>query len=353
MAIGLGLLVVGALVGIVAIAYLALAGVPQDEWDEPRPSLHEAADESPERAALVEELTAAMADPPARGPELLALMREQLDARGAAVEIDSSFFPAAASDFKAEWVVPPGATGARRLLYLHGGGYVMGSALSHRPITDRLARIARACVLAVNYRLMPEHPRASGIEDVRAAYKWLLANGPEGPGPADTLIVAGDSAGGNLALAVIAHTRNVGLRRADAVIVMSPQTDATFQGPSLLRNAQTDVMQGPSLGPVARAPKPVRLWMSLAMNRINPSDPSVSPLFGDLSDLPPTLIQVSTAEMFLDDAVRYVNKANAAGSEVLLQAWPHMIHVWHAFELPEAQAAFEAMREFLVTRVPD
>ena len=96
-----------------------------------------------------------------------------------------------------------------------------------------------------------------------------------------------------------------------------------------------------------RAPKVLSLWITFLIHRINPSRPLVSPLLGDLSNLPPTLLQVSEAEMFLDDAVRYANKAKAHGSQVVLQTWPHVMHVWHAFEVPEADEAFVEVERFL------
>jgi acetyl esterase/lipase len=110
-------------------------------------------------------------------------------------------------------------------------------------------------------------------------------------------------------------------------------------------------MQGSTLGPVARAPRPVALWMAFLMNRMNPRDAAVSPLFGELSGLPPTLIQVSASEMFLDDAVRYARKARATGSHVDLQVWPHTLHVWHAFAVPEADEAFAGIAAFVEARL--
>jgi acetyl esterase/lipase len=130
-------------------------------------------------------------------------------------------------------------------------------------------------------------------------------------------------------------------------VLFSPQTDATFTSPSHRTNLATDIVQRGSLTPVARSPRPIALWMSVLMHRMNPRDPVVSPLFGDLSSLPPTLIQASLSEMFLDDAVRYANKANAQGSRVVLQTWPYTMHGWHAMDVPESAAAFDRVRAFL------
>jgi len=306
--------------------------------------------ESAEHAAAAQQIASDMQDAPKLGrKEMMAVMRKQMDERGESTPIHSAVQPVQVNGLPAEWVIAPGADPERRLLYIHGGGYVMGSPKSHRPITSRLSEVAGAAVLAIDYRLQPEHPRMAGIEDCRTAYQWLLENGPEGPSEAKTLFVAGDSSGGNLTLSTLAWARDSDLRAADAAVVFSPQTDATLASPSLVDNIDTDVMQGPAFGPVVKAPRVISLWFSFLMNRINPSNPVVSPLLGDLADLPPTLIQVSEDEMFLDDAVRYANKANAQGSEVVLQIWPHLMHVWQAFQVPEADEAFAKVAEFLAS----
>lgn len=331
------------------------SGKDHSEYDLPRhPSISTSSVESPEHEAAARAIVAGMAEPPqVSRKELMQVMRQQFDERGEAVEISSAIQPVDAAQVNAEWVIAANADPDRRLLYFHGGGYVMGSAKSHRPITSRLSEIANAAVLVVNYRLMPEHSRMAGIEDCREAYAWLLKNGPDGFSDADTLIIAGDSSGGNLALSTIAWARDSGLRGADAVVVLSPQTDATLASPSLVNNIETDVMQGSSFGPVVKSPKVFSLGIGFLMNRINPSNPIVSPLLGDLSNLPPTLVQVSEAEMFFDDAVRYVNKANAQGSPAVLQSWPYVMHVWHAFQVPEADEAFTAIGQFLELHTAD
>lgn len=304
--------------------------------------------ESAEHEAAAQLIVAGMAEPPqVSREELMQLMRKQFDERGEAAQVSSEIRPVDVGGMSAEWVIAENADPSRRLLYLHGGGYVMGSAKSHRPITNRLAEISNAAVLAINYRLMPESSRMAGIEDCRMAYTWLLENGPDGRSDADALIVAGDSSGGNLALSTAAWARDSGQRAANAIVALSPQTDATLASPSLIRNINTDVMQGSAFGPVVKAPKVFSLGISFLMNRINPSNPIVSPLLGDLSNLPPTLLQASEAEMFLDDAVRYANKANAQGSHAVLQTWPFVMHVWHAFQVPEADEAFAEIEEFL------
>jgi acetyl esterase/lipase len=212
-----------------------------------------------------------------------------------------------------------------------------------------------AAVLAIDYRLMPEHPRQASIDDCRTALRWIAARGPDGTSPARVLLLAGDSAGGNLVLMLTTWARDAGERMPDAVVALSPSTDATFGSPSLERNIATDPMLGPAFSRFLRAPRSLLLWSSWFMNRISPSDPTASPVMGDLSGLPPILIHASEAEMLIDDARRYTNKARLANSPVTLETWRFMVHVWHLFEptLPEAKEALARIGEFLRARIDD
>jgi acetyl esterase/lipase len=240
------------------------------------------------------------------------------------------------------------------MLYIHGGGFVLGSPKSHRTLTQRFSTLTGAAVLAVDYRLMPEHSRMAGIEDCRNAYCWMLENGPQGPESPRAVFVAGDSAGGNLVLSLIAWVRDQSLRQPDAAVALSPLTDSTLGSPSLKANVRTDAMLGPLLGPLTRVPRSVLLWASWIQNRINPRNPVISPVFGDLSGLPPVLIHAGETEMLIDDCRRYVNRARAAGSPVTLQTWRHVVHVWHIFnpELTEARDALEHIGRFLRASLP-
>ena len=249
----------------------------------------------------------------------------------------------------AEWVVAPGASHDRRLLYIHGGAFAIGSPVSHRMITSALSQTCGLAVLAIDYRLLPEHFRKAGIADCQNAYRYMLAHGPSGKSDADEIYVAGDSAGGNLTLMLSAWTRDAGLRRMDGVIAFSPSTDSTLSNPSAVRNIETDPMLGSGLGPLARLPKSIRGLIAFIKCLGSPRNPLMSPLFGDLSDLPPTLVQVSDREMLYDDSLRYVNKARAHGSPVTLQVWPDMVHVWQMFQhvLPEARHAIDEVAAFV------
>ncbi len=328
---------------------LLFSSKDHSEFDLPKhPTAGTRTSESAEHKAMAQLVASGIIEQQQLGRvELMRLMRKQMDARGEAFEISANIHPVNANGVKAEWVVAPNADPNRRLLYIHGGGYMIGSPKSHRLITSRLSEISNSAVLAIDYRLMPENSRLAGIEDCRTAYLWVLQNGPNGRSNVDTLIIAGDSSGGNLALATIAWARDSSQRAADAVIALSPQTDLTLASPSLVKNIDTDIMQGASFGPIVKAPKVFSLGFSFLMHKINPNNPIVSPLLGDLSKLPPTLLQASEAEMFLDDAVRYVNKANAHGSIAILQTWPFVMHVWHAFQVPEADEAFAEIENFL------
>jgi monoterpene epsilon-lactone hydrolase len=277
------------------------------------------------------------------------VLRDYLDNMFADEGLGATFTPVDAGGVPGEWVRAPNAEGARRLLYIHGGAFTMGSPRSHRRLTSKFSEISGAAVLAIDYRLMPEHSRMAGIEDCRTAYRWMLDNGPDGRGEAAAVYVAGDSAGGNLTLSLIAWVRDQRLRAPDAAVALSPLTDSTLASPSIKTNIPTDPMLGPLFGLLARIPRALMLWGTWIQTRINPSDPSISPVYGDLSNLPPVLVQASEAEMLRDDARRWVNRAVAAGSPARLQTWPHMVHVWQIFfpELTEGRAAFDQIREFL------
>jgi len=251
-------------------------------------------------------------------------------------------------DMTGEWIQAKGADPNKRILYLHGGAYTVGSAISHRAITSQLSNRTGCTVCAVDYRLMPENPRSAPNEDARAAYRWILDNGPKGPAAIKKLAIAGDSAGGNLTLTTINWARDANVRQADAIVVLSPQTDAAATSPSIRSNFSTDLMLQPLIGPLLKIPHWMLLWGSWKQTGIRPADPSISPIYADLNDLPPILVQASDTEMLRDDAVRYVTKAKEAGTDARLQLWNHVPHVFQIFDemLPEAGDALQEIANF-------
>lgn len=336
---------------LLAITVFHLRGPGLSQFDSPPGQRFEAGPEaSDEHDAVVASLSV-NAGPIQRAPrsKRLVLMREYMDTISDGLDLSSGITPVDAGGVSAEWVVAPGADPSRRVLYIHGGAFTMGSPKSHRNITNRFSEVSGAAVLAIDYRLMPENPRLAGIEDCRTAYRWIIANGPDGPGPANRVYVAGDSAGGNLTLSTIAWVRDQKLRPVDAAVAMSPATDTTFSSPSLRRNMDSDPMLAPLFRGLRMVPVPVLWWFTWLQSRISPSNPLVSPVFGDLSGLPPTLLQASEAELLFDDSLRYVNRAVAAGSPARLQSWGHMVHVWQMFypQLTEAREAWDEIGKFI------
>jgi monoterpene epsilon-lactone hydrolase len=244
-----------------------------------------------------------------------------------------------AGGVNAEWIAAPGATADRIILYLHGGGYVLGSINTHRAMISRIARAADARALALDYRLAPEHPFPAAVEDVTAAYRWLLAQGYK-PG---RIVIAGDSAGGGLTVAALVAIRNAGLPQPAAAVAISPWTDLEGTGESVRTRAAKDVMV--TQANLASSAKDY-------YGAHDPRDPLVSPLYADFRGLPPMLIQVGDAEILLDDATRVAARAKAAGVEVELEVWDEMPHVWHVFAkiLPEGQQAIDKLGKFVIAR---
>jgi monoterpene epsilon-lactone hydrolase len=339
-----------------AVAALFLKGEDLSAFDRPTGERFSTGPEpGAELAAIVASLSGvgdALRGLPLRGR--IAVLRLYIDRLFADRELDATFTPVDCAGVPGEWVLAPGADSARRTLYIHGGGFAIGSPRSHRTLTSRFSELTGGAVLAVDYRLMPEHSRRAGIEDCRTAYRWMLEHGPKGPEPARAVFVAGESAGGNLTLSLIAWLRDQGMRAPDAAVALSPATDSTLASPSLRTNLRSDAMLGPLFGPLTKLPRWVLLWVGWILNRINPRNPVISPVYGDLSNLPPVLVQASEAEMLLDDSRRYVNRARAAGSPVKLQTWSHVVHAWQIFnpELTEARDALAEIGRFLAAASP-
>lgn len=246
-----------------------------------------------------------------------------------------------AGGVSADRVITPASRPDRHVLYLHGGAYRLGSPSTYRHFTWRIASAAEAQVLVIDYRLAPEHPFPAALEDAVSSYRWLLAEGAD-PGK---LTVMGDSAGGGLALALLLKLRDSGLPLPAAAIALSPWTDLALAGSSIVLNAKFDVLLN-----VKNTP----LFAADYLAGADPREPYASPLYGDSTGLPPTLIQVSSNEVLRDDAVRMVESMQRVQCRAELQIWPRMPHVWHLLApiLPEAREAIAEIGKFLQRTLP-
>ena len=235
-----------------------------------------------------------------------------------------------------EWIRPVGAAPGRVLLYLHGGGYVLGSLNTHRSLVGRLAQRCGVTALAINYRKAPEYPFPAALDDAQLAYHWLLN---QGYAPSD-IIVAGDSAGGGLALALLLALRDTGQRLPAAAIGLSPWTDLALPVGTLRRVCEEESQVLEALE--------IRSWGPLYAAGTPLTHPWVSPVQAALHGLPPLLIQISNAEVLGDDVQRFAAKARAAGTPVTLQIFDGLVHWWHLFWrfLPEARTALDQVASF-------
>jgi epsilon-lactone hydrolase len=252
------------------------------------------------------------------------------------VDADIKREPVTANGVKSEWVSAPGADAGRAILYLHGGGYVIGSINTHRALAGRLSRAAKARVLVIDYRLAPEHPHPAPVDDSVAAYRWMLTQGLK----PSRIAVAGDSAGGGLAAATLVAIRDAKLPIPAAGALLSPWVDMEGIGESMTTKDKADPM----------VHKEGLLNMAKAfLGGQNPRTPLAAPLYADLAGLPPLLIQVGTSETLLSDASRLAERAKKAGVNVTYEPWENMIHVWQLFApmLDEGQQAIEKIGAFV------
>jgi acetyl esterase/lipase len=230
----------------------------------------------------------------------------------------------------AEKITPAVATGGRVLLYLHGGGYVLGSLTSHRHMVSRFAVEARATAYHLDYRLAPEHPYPAALEDAMKAYRRILVSGvaPE------NLVVGGESAGGNLAAALLLKARETGVAQPAGLYLLSPWLDMTTTAESYDQVGERDPI-------VSR--DDVRGFAAAFLGG-NRDDHLTSPVRAELAGLPPTLIQVGTEEVLLSDSINFANRAALAGLDVTLRVWPGMPHAWPYLD-PLAPAGIDAVDE--------
>ena len=249
------------------------------------------------------------------------------------------YHPASVGGIAGEWAVRPGLESAAPvLLYLHGGGYFACSPKTHRPITGSFAN-AGLRVFVPDYRLAPEHPYPAAVEDALAAWHGLRALGY----PAERIAVAGDSAGGGLALATMLALRDAAEALPAAAVLFSPWTDLASTGESITSNARREAMFD-----VTSAQDGAEFYLAGQ----DPRTPGISPLYADLHGLPPLLIHVGDREVLRDDATRVTKKARDAGVSVEERVWPVVPHVWQmALFVPEAKKSLSRAAEFLKAEI--
>lgn len=253
---------------------------------------------------------------------------------------DVQMVPVMVDTVPAEWLIPQGAAADHALLYLHGGAWSLGSPEVYRRFVSGFAYASQRRALVIDYRLAPENPFPAALDDCLTSYKWLLGQGL----PAQKIVVAGDSAGGNLTLALLVALRDAGTPLPAGAVTISPATDLAGTGESYTTRKQLDPffyrggMSGVVEGYIAT---------------YDVYHPYISPLYADLHGLPPLLIHVGDHEILLDDALRFGQRAAEAGVEVQTVVWPKMFHVFQMFDpiLPEARQANEQIAQFIRSRI--
>jgi monoterpene epsilon-lactone hydrolase len=339
---------------ILAAVYLLhrhIAGANLSKWDTP---VEENFRDEP--ASEIHQQSVAklkVRDPHAAGlspKQMLDYMRKLYDDSGTLFPISSEIIDVVDAPVKGEWIVAAGSDSTKRMLYVHGGAFKLGSPRSHRCIADAMSKALGGPVFVPDYRLTPENHRNDCVTDTRASYEWIWNNAPNEISVATHVFVAGDSAGGNLALGLLPWIRDNRKPPVTACIGLSPGLDLTASAKSYKANLDKDTLLRPILEVIRNIPNWVLPWAGLFDGKVRPAAPHISPLFDQLHQLPPTLLQASTAECLEDDSRRWANKARAAGSPVTLQLWSNMLHVWQTLicvNAPEAIEAFEQIEQFI------
>jgi monoterpene epsilon-lactone hydrolase len=270
-----------------------------------------------------------------------AQMREDWDALFGVDEVAAAVEAVVAGGVPGQWVTAPGADRDKVLLYFHGGGFQVGSSRSHLELMANISSAAGCRVLGLDYRLAPEHRFPAALRDACAAYEWLRMQGMD----AADIAIGGDSAGGGLALSTLLAQRAAGQSLPAAVVLMSPWTDLTAAGESYASRAASD--------PIHQRPMVLAMARNYLGEHGDPRDPLASPLFADLHELPPMLIQVGDRETVLSDSTLLAGKARVTGVHVELEVWKEMIHVFQQFprELDEARDALRSIGTFLRTQL--
>jgi acetyl esterase/lipase len=240
----------------------------------------------------------------------------------------------------AERLSMPASRQNAAILYLHGGGWYSGNATALRPVTWRLAKHSGIAVYAINYRLAPEHPYPAGLDDCVQAYMALL----EQDIPATSIVVAGDSSGGDLTFALALRLKAANKPLPAVLVGISPNTDLTLSGTSFTTNVDSDVMLTQDY---------LRALVDMYAPQTDRTNPFLSPLYGDVAGLPPTYFLVSADELLLDDSTRLAEKMQKAGISVTLDIWPELWHDWTTMsdQVPEGVQAIEKIAVFIATHI--
>jgi monoterpene epsilon-lactone hydrolase len=276
-------------------------------------------------------------------PEILDVQKErfELDKMGRLFKTSDNikFIPIALQGLYAEWVIPENLDTKRTILYFHGGSYLAGSISSHRGFVADLAISAKARALIVEYHLAPEFPFPAALEDAMMAYDWLIEKGTS-PG---NVIVAGDSAGGGLTLALLIHLRDQKKELPAMAICLSPWTNLAVTGESVLKNAKKDIILNS---------KNLKKAADLYLNGEAAEGPLASPMYADFTGIPPLLIQAGSDEILLSDSISLAAKAKADGVDVTLEIFDGMQHVWQFAGrlVPEAWKAILSIGTFIDRR---
>ncbi len=261
---------------------------------------------------------------------------------------DISLTAADANGVLGEWTVLPGSDPDRRLLYVHGGGYVLGSIGTHRRLVADICRAAGCVALSLDYRLAPEHVFPAAVDDAIAGLEYVWANGPVEPGEASSVFVGGDSAGGGLMLATLLAARERGVRMPSGGIGLSAWADLAA-GPEELSEFG---LNDPTIPDNTVAITASQGWAAMYAGNADRTDPLLSPVFADYEDICPLLLQAGSVEMICRDTERVAAKAREAGVEVTEEIWEDMFHVWQGFAplLPEGQEAIQHIGDWIRKR---
>lgn len=293
---------------------------------------------SSEQLAVILEISAQNPPPPNAGPVEMRAWFEGINAHTPIAD-GSMIERVASGPVGGDLIRLVGCDEAKLVIYFHGGGFFFGSARSHRVVASNLARASGCAVLSADYRLAPEHPAPAAHDDAFAVYRWALDQGY----PSSSIALCGDSAGGNLAISTAVRARDAGLPLPGALMLMSPALDLADE-----LESHASVPDAPLL-----TPDLMGLFNTLYIGGGDRRSTSVTPLHGDLSGLPPTLVHVGTWELLRDDSIEIVKRIRAAGGAAELKVWEGMCHSWQLFApmLDEGMASIEEAGTFLRQRL--